>query len=254
MRLEGKVAIITGRARGQGVAEARLFAREGAKVVFGDILDDEGSHVEGEISRAGHEAVYVHLDVTSEDDWRRAVDLAVARFGGLHVLVNNAGIWRKGVVEETSVEETSEENWDAIMSVNVTGAFLGTRLAIPEMRKTGGGSIINISSAAGLVGDFRSAPYGASKGAIRLLTKVTAIQYGKEGIRANSIHPGPIDAPMYYEVRPDVEGREAGLARTPMGRMGTVDEIAYGALYLASDESSFVTGIELAIDGGMTAQ
>jgi cyclopentanol dehydrogenase len=152
------------------------------------------------------------------------------------------------------VEETSEENWDAVMGVNVTGAFLGIRLAIPEMRRAGGGSIINISSTAGLVGDFRSAPYGASKGAIRLLTRATAIQYARDGIRANSVHPGPVDAPMYHEIRPDAASRDAGVSRTAMGRMGTVDEIAYGVLYLASDEASFVTGAELAIDGGMTAQ
>ena len=152
------------------------------------------------------------------------------------------------------MEETSEENWDAVMGVNVTGAFLGIRLAIPEMRRAGGGSIINISSTAGLVGDFRSAPYGASKGAIRLLTRATAIQYARDGSRATSVPPGPVDAPMYHEIRPDAASRDAGVSRTAMGRMGTVDEIAYGVLYLASDEASFVTGAELAIDGGMTAQ
>ena len=249
MRLEGKVAIITGGARGQGAAEARLFAREGAKVVFGDVRDEEGTSVQDEINRAGREAVYVHLDVTSEDDWQRTVDMARSRFRRLNVLVNNAGIWRAGIVEETT-----EESWEAVMDVNVTGAFLGTRFVIPEMRRTGGGSIINISSAAGLVGDLRSAPYGASKGGIRLLTRATAVQYAGDGIRANCIHPGPVDAPMYHEIRPDPASRDAGASRTLMGRMGTVDEIAYGALYLASDESSFVTGAELAIDGGMTAQ
>lgn len=249
MRLEGKVALITGGARGQGAAEARLFAREGAKIVLGDVRDQEGESVQAEINRAGGEAVYVHLDVTSEADWQRAVDVARSRFRRLDVLVNNAGIWRPGVVEETT-----EESWDAVMDVNVTGAFLGTRFVIPEMRRAGGGSIINISSAAGLVGDLRSAPYGASKGGIRLLTRATAVQHAGDGIRANCIHPGPVDAPMYHEIRPDAASRDAGTSRTLMGRMGTVEEIAYGALYLASDESSFVTGAELAIDGGMTAQ
>ena len=249
MRLEGKVAIITGGARGQGAAEAKLFAQEGAKVVIGDILDEEGSRVAREITEAGGEGVYVHLDVTSEEDWRRAVETAVSRFGKLNVLVNNAGIWRKGQVEETTLED-----WDVVSDVNVKGVFIGTKLAIPEMRKAGGGSIIFTSSAAGIIGDARSAPYCASKGAVRLLSKATAIQYAKDGIRANSIHPGSVDTAMFYEVRPDPDSRAAGIARTPLGRVGTPEDIAFGALYLASDESSFVTGSELVIDGGITAQ
>jgi NAD(P)-dependent dehydrogenase (short-subunit alcohol dehydrogenase family) len=249
VRLAGKVALITGGARGQGAVEARLFAREGAKVVIGDIRDEEGAGVAAEIAEAGGDARYVHLDVTSEEDWRRAIRTVVAEFGKLNVLVNNAGIWRRGQVEDTTVEQ-----WDMVLEVNAKGVFLGTKLAIPEMRKAGGGSIINISSTAGLVGSPRSTAYSASKGAVRLFTKATAVQYGREGIRANSIHPGPIDTAMGDEVWPDAPTRAASIARTVVGRMGAPEDIAYGALYLASDESSFVTGSELVIDGGVTAQ
>ena len=255
MRLEGKVALITGGARGQGAAEACLFAREGAKVVIGDILDQEGTRVAAEISESGGDAVYVHLDVTLEEDWRQAIRTAVSRFGKLDVLLNNAAIWRRLSIEETTVEE-----WDSIQDINSKGVFLGTKLAIPEMRKAGGGSIINISSTAGLVGSPWSAAYGASKGAVRLFTKSTAVQYGKEGIRANLIHPGPIDTAMGDQVWPDAPTRQAAIDRTfvgrlgiPDGRLGIPDDIAFAALYLASDESSFVTGSELVVDGGATA-
>jgi len=250
MRLEGKVALISGGARGQGAAEAKLFAQEGAKVVIGDILENEGKQVEAEINESGGECLFVHLDVTSQAHWERAVAAAVSSFGKLDVLVNNAGIWRRGRVEDTTVED-----WDTIMDVNAKGVFLGTKQAIPEMRKAGGGSIINISSTAGLVGSSRSSAYTASKGAVRLFTKATAVQYAKEGIRANSIHPGPIETAMIQQVwQGDEQNREEAIARTPLGRMGTPEDIAYGALFLASDESSFMTGSELVIDGGSTAQ
>ena len=249
MRLEGKVALVTGGARGQGASEARLFAREGAKVVIVDILDTEGEKVAAEIGESGGDALFVHLDVTSEERWRSAIAAAVSRFGKLDVLVNNAAIWRRG-----RVEETTGEHWDAVLEVNAKGVFLGTKAAIPEMRKAGGGSIINISSVAGLVGSLTSSAYSASKGAVRLFTKSTAIQYAGEGIRANSIHPGAIDTDMGAEVWANAETRDEVIARTPVGRMGVPADIAYGALYLASDESSFVTGSELVIDGGMFAQ
>jgi len=250
MRLEGKVALISGGARGQGAVEAKLFAREGAKVVFGDILDESGKQVEAEIHEAGGEAAYVHLDVTREDDWRTAVNTAIDRYGKLDILVNNAGILiRKGI------EDTTEEDWDRIMGVNAKGAFLGTKHSIPAMRQAGGGSIVNISSTAGLVASpSGSASYTASKGAVRLLTKSTAIQYAKEGIRCNSIHPGPIDTDMIQETLTDPAKLDERMQRLPMGRVGTADEIAYGVLYLASEEASFVTGSELVIDGGTTAQ
>src|SRR5438093_7366913 len=242
-RLEGKVALISGGARGQGETEAKLFCREGATVVFGDVLDDEGHKVEAEIRAAGGEAMYVHLNVTSEADWRAAVDTVVRTYGKLDILVNNAGILiRKGI------EETTEDDWDRIMAVNVKGVFLGTKYAIPTMRQAGGGSIINISSTAGLVGrPYGSAAYTATKGAVRLFTKATATQHAKEQIRCNSVHPGPIDTEMMRDVLGDAALREERLRRIPLGRAGTTADIAYGVLYLASDESSFVTGSELVI-------
>lgn len=249
-RLDGKVALISGGARGQGATEARLFVREGAKVVFGDVLDAEGRQVEAELRAAGGEATYVHLDVTSEDDWREAVGTAANRYGALHILVNNAGILIRKGIEATSVEE-----WDRIMAINVKGVFLGTKYALPAMRQTGGGSIINISSIAGLVGNPQgSAAYTATKGAVRLFTKATAMQHAREQIRCNSVHPGPIDTEMMRDVLSDTARRAERLARIPLGRAGTMDDVAYGVLYLASDESAFVTGSELVIDGGATAQ
>ena len=249
MRLNGKVALITGAARGQGAAEARLFAQEGAKVILADVTDQEGIAVAAEIAEAGGDAIYVHLDVANEDEWYAAIQSGVAAFGKLDILVNNAGIWRRG-----HVMETSPEQWDDIMDVNAKGVFLGTKAAIPEMRKAGGGSIVNISSTAGLVGSKTSAAYSASKGAVRIFSKSTAVQYASEGIRANSIHPGPIDTDMGDQVWPDATSREASISRTALARIGTANDIACGALYLASDESSVVTGSELVIDGGVTAQ
>ena len=184
MRLEGKVALISGGARGMGAAEARLFASEGAKVVLGDVLEAEGQQVEAEIAEAGGEAVFVTLDVTSEADWQRAVDTALERFGGLHILVNNAGIWDGGNVEAQTVE-----GWDRTMDINAKGVFLGTKAAIPAMRESGSGSIVNISSTAGITGSAGSTAYNASKGAVRILTKSTAVQYAAEGIRCNSSTP-----------------------------------------------------------------
>ena len=249
-RLDGKVAIISGGARGQGATEALMMAREGARVVFGDVLDAEGRKVEAEIQELGLEATYVHLDVTSEDDWRAAIDTAVSRYGKLDILVNNAGI-----LIRKSIEETTVEDWDRIMAVNAKGVFLGTKHAIPAMRQAGGGSIVNISSTAGLVGSLNgSACYTATKGAVRLLTKSTAVQYAKDNIRCNSVHPGPIDTPMIQDTLSDPALLEERMRRLPLKRVGTTEDIAYGVLYLASDESSFVTGAELVIDGGTTAE
>ena len=249
MRLQGKVAIITGGARGQGAAEARKFVREGARVVFGDILDDEGRQVEAEIAAAGGEAVYVRLDVTDEDAWREAVGTAVSRFGKVDILVNNAGIasWDAG-------DDATVEDWDRIMEVNAKGVFLGTKAVIPAMRAAGGGSIINISSISGMVGQTNIHPgYNASKGAVRVLTKSTAVQHAAEGIRCNSIHPGPVKTPMTERGWSDPEWLQAMRRRTPLGRYADPNEIAYGVLFLASDESSFMTGSEMVIDGGVTA-
>ena len=233
-----------------GAAEARLFAQEGARVVVADILEDEGRAVENDINAKGGEALFVRLDVTSESDWERAVAATVGRFGKLDVLVNNAGIGGASRVEDTTVEA-----WERVMAVNAKGVFLGTRAAIPAMRRAGGGSIVNISSQLGLVGMEESSPqYSASKGAVRLLTKLTALQYARDAIRANSVHPGPIVTPMTERRRSDPAQYQRMLARIPLGRYGQPDEVAYGVLYLASDESAFVTGSELVIDGGWTAQ
>ena len=249
-RLDGKVALISGGARGQGATETRLFVREGARVVFGDILDAEGRQVEADIRAAGGAATYVHLNVTNEADWRAAVTTAVNQYGKLNVLVNNAGILLRG-----RIEETSEDDWDRIMAVNVKGVFLGTKHAIPAMRQAGGGSIINISSTAGLVGSpGETAAYTATKGAVRLFTKATAIQHARDNIRCNSVHPGPIATDMIKEMLENQVQWEQRLRRLPMGRVGRPEDIAYGVLYLASDEASFVTGSELVIDGGTTAE
>src|SRR5215813_15313939 len=221
-RLDGKVALISGGARGQGAMEAQLFCREGAKVVFGDVLDEDGRKVEAEIHATGGEATYVHLNVTSEADWKAAVDTAVRRYGKLDILVNNAGILiRKGI------EETTEDDWDRIMAVNVKGVFLGTKYAIPAMRQAGGGSIINISSTAGLVGSpYGSSAYTATKGAVRLFTKSTAMQHAKDNICCNSVHPGPIDTDMIKDVLEDKAQLEARMRRLPMGRVGTPEDVA----------------------------
>jgi NAD(P)-dependent dehydrogenase (short-subunit alcohol dehydrogenase family) len=250
MRLRGKVALISGGARGMGAVEARLFAEEGAKVTVGDVLEDEGRKLEAEINATGGEALFVRLDVTREADWQKAVEATVGRFGKLNVLVNNAGISGRGRVEDTTVGD-----WDRVMDVNAKGVFLGTKAAIPAMRQAGGGSIINISSQLGLVGTDHSSPqYQASKGAVRLLTKATAIQYAKEGIRANSVHPGPIVTPMTEAARADPERYRLMVSRVPLGCYGQPEDVAYGVLYLASDEARWVTGSELVIDGGWTAQ
>ena len=248
-RLEGKVALISGGARGQGAVEARMFAEEGASVVIGDILDEQGRQTEAELQELGYNVTFVHLDVTSESDWDAAVQSAIATYGKLDILLNNAGI-----LIRKNIEETTEEDWDRIFSINAKGVFLGTKAAIPAMRENGGGSIINISSTAGLVGSPNgSASYTATKGAVRLFTKSTAIQHAREGIRCNSIHPGPIETDMIADTLNDPANLALRMQRLPLGRVGKPSEIAYGAIYLASDESSFVTGSELVIDGGTTA-
>jgi len=249
MRLEGKVALISGGARGQGAVEARMFASEGAKVVIGDILDDLGRQVEAEIAVVGGDITYVHLDVTSEADWEDAVRTAVDNYGGLNILVNNAGI-----LIRANVEDTTEEDWDRIMDINAKGVFLGTKASIPAMRDAGGGSIINISSVAGLQGSPQSAAYSSTKGAVRILTKSTAIQYAKENIRCNSVHPGIIYTDMTSDSLDTEEGQRNWMNRVPIGRLGQSEDVANGVLFLASDESSYMTGSELVIDGGITAQ
>jgi len=245
-RLDGEVAIITGAARGQGEAEARMFTREGAKVVLTDILDEQGEAVAQEIGEAAH---YIHLDVSQEDQWQKAIGETVKVFGKLTILINNAGI---GLKEDFGVEQTPLDVWNKVLAVNLTGAFLGMKYAIPAMREAGHGSIVNISSIAGIVGGGGLPAYHASKGGLRLLTKTAAIQYAKEKIRVNSIHPGGVDTAILDPFGEKWKQRAAKWH--PVGRIAESDEIAYGVLYLASKESTFVTGTELIIDGGVTAQ
>ncbi len=250
MRLDNRVALISGGARGMGAAEAKMFAAEGAKVVIGDVLDEDGRQTEAAINELGGECLFVHLEVTDEGSWTRAIAETISRFGKLDILVNNAGVGGGGAI----VENTTVEAWDRVMDINAKGVFLGTKAAIPEMRRAGGGSIINISSIYGLVGSGGSSAYHASKGAVRLLTKSTAIQYASEGIRVNSVHPGIIDTPMTEAILADPERNQRWISGTPLGRRGEPEDVAYGVLFLASDESSFMTGSELVIDGGWTAQ
>jgi len=256
MRLEGKVALITGGAHGVegelmgfGGASARLFVQEGAKVVLGDIDVQNGEKTASQLRDAGYDALFVKLDVTNEQDWQNAIQTTITNFGRLDIMVNNAGTSGPG-----DVEETTEEVWQSQMDVHAKGVFLGTKHAIPEMRKVGGGSIINISSIYGIVGSIGSTAYHAAKGAVRIFTKSAAVQYASENIRVNSVHPGFITTPMTRQGIGDPERQEFMLSRIPMGRIGDPEDIARGILYLASDESSYMTGSELVIDGGMTAQ
>ncbi len=248
-RLEGKSCLISGGAKGLGAAQARLFAREGARVAVGDVLESEGARLVDELRASGADSLCIRLDVTSEADWESAVDAVMEEFGALDVLVNNAGIYNRAPVEETTLEE-----WERVMDVNSTGVFLGTKHAIPAMRRSGGGSIVNMSSVAGLVGSRTQTVYNASKGAVRLLTKSTAVQYAPEGIRANSVHPGVIETDMMQEVIRTEKERTTRMSLTPIGRFGTAGDVANGVLFLASDEASYVTGAELVIDGGLTVQ
>ncbi len=249
MRLEGKVAIITGAASGMGAEEARLFAREGAKVVVTDITDDDGEAVARQIEDTGGEAMYVHTDVTDADSWQALVDHTVERYGGVDILVNNAGI------SSTAYSDPMDmDGWERIMNINSTGVYLGTRAVVPVMQEAGGGSIVNISSIRGFVAGENGHPaYEASKGAVRIFTKATAVRYGPDNIRANSVHPGFMP-PMKSSNASLATDRDNYIRQTPLRRRGETIEVAYGVLFLASDEASFVTATELVIDGGFIAQ
>ena len=248
MRLEGKVAIVTGSARGMGEVEAKLFANEGAKVVVADVLEEEGRKVEAHILSAGGEARFIRLDVTDEDNWRSAVAETVSSFGTLDVLVNNAGISRV-----SGADILSTDAWDTIMNINAKGVFLGAKHSILQMQKTGGGSIVNISSISSFIGqDYLHPAYNASKGAVRILTKSLASQYTRDGIRVNSVHPGSMP-PMLSSVERDSADAERSMARIPMGRKGRQEEVAYAVLFLASDEASYINGTDLVVDGGFLA-
>jgi NAD(P)-dependent dehydrogenase (short-subunit alcohol dehydrogenase family) len=249
MRLPGKVAIITGGAHGMGAEETKLFAREGARVVIADVLEEEGKQLEAEVSQSGGEAMFLRTDVTAEADWQRLVETTVARFGRLDILVNNAGL-----SSTSEADPLDTEGWRRIMEVNATGVFLGTKYAIRAMQQAGGGAIVNISSIMGFVGGESGHPaYHASKGAVRIFTKATAVKYGPDGIRANSVHPGFM--PPMRSARPrDTADLQRLVEWTPLRRTGQPIEVAYGVLFLASEEASFITGTELVIDGGFIAQ
>jgi len=250
MRMKDKVALISGAASGMGAATARLFGREGADMVFvADLLDKEGAEVVDSINKAGGKARYLHLDVTDEAGWQAAVAEIEKSAGGLDVLVNNAGI--SGSAEQDLYDTAA---WNRLMNINATGVFLGMKHGIALMKKRGRGSVINLSSVSGIVGQgFIHVGYNASKGAVRLITKSGAAQHGRDNIRVNSVHPG-LMPPMRTSGRTaDPATRAKTLKGVPLGRAGEVDEVAYAILFLASDESSYVTGAELVVDGGWTA-
>ncbi|MDA1189236.1 MAG: glucose 1-dehydrogenase [Chloroflexi bacterium] len=258
-RLEGKVALISGGATahkgnvlGIGGAAAWAFAREGAKVVLGDLDDVRGEEAAAQIRESGAEAAFVHLNATLEPNWEKAVAFTLKTFGKLNVVVNCAGTTAIG-----GVEQTTEKAWDSQLDVHAKGVFLGTKHAIPAMRKSGGGSVVNISSIDGIIGNAHAVAYSTGKGASRIFTKAAAIQYAKENIRVNSVHPGYTDTPLARSAIAELEKDgipDPRIPRVPLGRLAKAEEIANGILFLASDESSYVTGAELVIDGGMTAQ
>ncbi|MBO1324966.1 glucose 1-dehydrogenase [Acetobacter sp. TBRC 12305] len=252
-RVKGKVAIVSGASLGIGKATALLLAQQGAAVVIADINEDEGKKVVSDIEAGGGKAIFVKLDVRKEEDWQAAMAATLAAFGRLDIAVNNAGIAYSGTVESTSLDD-----WQRVQSINLDGVFLGTKYAIEAMRKhEGGGSIINLSSIEGLIGDPTLAAYNASKGGVRLFTKSSALHCAQSGykIRVNSIHPGYIWTPMVQGLtKQDEAARQKLVALHPLGHLGEPEDIAYGILFLASDESKFMTGSELVIDGGYTAQ
>ncbi len=245
-RLEGKVAIISGGASGIGAAHVRVFAREGAKVIAGDLQEDLGEQVCAEVRASGGEASFVRLDVTDAASWQHAVDQAVERYGALTTLVNNAGIFHAG-----GVETETEEGWEKMIAVNQTGVFLGMRIAMPELKRSGNASIVNISSLYGLIGSPGNIAYHATKGAVRIMSKSAALEYVKEGVRVNSVHPGQIKTPILANLTPEQDA--AIKAAIPMGKVGEPEDIAHGSLYLCSDEAKYVTGIELPVDAGWSA-
>ena len=249
MRVRGKVSLITGGSRGIGASISRLLAAEGSKVVIGDISPNSGMELVKTIKRDGGDATFYTLNVTNEIEWSGIVRNIIGKFGKIDILVNNAGILRPENVLDTTVE-----TWDEVMSVNATGTFIGTKIVIPHMRDGDGGSIVNISSAGGIIGSSRAAAYHSSKGAVRIFSKLAAVQYAKDKIRVNSVHPGPINTTMLSNAYGGGQNKvQEWESLVPLGRLGNPIDIAYGVLFLASDESSFITGSELIIDGGRTA-
>jgi NAD(P)-dependent dehydrogenase (short-subunit alcohol dehydrogenase family) len=249
MRLAGKVAIITGGAHGMGESEALIFAREGATVVVADVDDAAGQQVVAKITGGGGKARFARLDVTSETAWQDVIGSTTGAYGRLDILVNNAGI-----SGSSDPDTTSTPSWDSIMNVNAKGVFLGMKHAVPAMRRSGGGAIVNISSISGFVGQDRlHMAYNASKGAVRIMTKSAAVQYARDGIRVNSVHPGFMPPMRTSKVSADPAWRQPFLDAVPMKREGRVEEVAHAVLFLASDEASYITGTELVVDGGFLA-
>ena len=249
MRLAGKIAIITGAASGMGAASARRFSQEGASVVIADMLEEEGKAVADSINATGGKAVFMALNVTEEAGWKKVVDQTVAAFGRLDILVNNAGI--SGSATNDLLDSAL---WERVMAVNSTGVFLGTAAAVRQMQRNGGGSIVNLSSISGVVGQTMvHMSYNAAKGAVRIMTKSTAVQFGKDRIRCNSVHPGLMPPMRTSGATADPAVRARMLKAVPLGRTGEVDEVANAILFLASDEASYITGAELYVDGGYLA-
>jgi NAD(P)-dependent dehydrogenase (short-subunit alcohol dehydrogenase family) len=250
-RLDGKVALITGGASGMGMVASRLFASEGAKVVLTDVADEVGEAVAKQIEDAGGEAAYVHADVSSEADTRNMVEAAVERFGGLHVLYNNAGVM---LPDDGSVHSTDASIWDTTLAVNVKGVAFGCKYGVPAMIESGGGSIINVASFVAWLGAATSqTAYTASKGAVLAMTREIAVEYARKGVRCNALCPGPIETPLLTELLSDEARRRRRLVHIPMGRLGQAEELAKAALFLACDDSSYMTGASLIVDGGITA-
>lgn len=247
-RLKGKVALITGASNGIGAGTSELFAKEGCSIILADKNFDEAKHLCNEISKFNPNCIALKLDVTSENNWIEVIQKSVNIFSGLNILVNNAGIYSRKLIEQTELDEFEE-----IIKVNLNGTFLGTKHVIPEMRKMGNGSIINMSSTAGIVGNIGSGAYGASKGGIKIFTKYAALQHAHENIRVNSVHPGPINTEMISENLSTPSNTNKIMSKIPLKRIGTVNDVAMGVLFLASDESSYITGSELVIDGGLTS-
>jgi NAD(P)-dependent dehydrogenase (short-subunit alcohol dehydrogenase family) len=253
-RLVGKVAIVTGGASGIGEATGRLFVREGARgVVIADVNGTLGKALEADLKKAGGDVVFRCLDVTQEAEWIGTIQAVIEHYGRLDILVNNAGI---SVVSSGMpfVEATTEDSWERVFSVNAKGVFLGMKHAIPAMRRSGGGSIVNIASVYAMVGSPLGTAYSASKGAVRAVTRTAAVQYAPQGIRVNAVFPGFVESPMTRELHSRPGMRETRIAQTPLGRLATPEDIAPGILFLASDESRYMTGSELVIDGGLTAR
>jgi len=249
MRLSGKVAIVTGAANGMGQSEALIFAREGAKVAVADLLEAEGRQVADKIKAAGGQAIFAKLDVGNEAEWEKAVKATVDAFGKLDVLVNNAGI--SGTFDPDTLSTSA---WDRLMEINAKGVFLGMKHGIPAMQRAGGGSIINISSISGVVGQLGiHMAYNASKGAVRTMTKSAAVQYAKDNIRVNSVHPGMLPPMKSSKGSADPAWRDKMIRAVPLKREGRVEEVAHAVLFLASDEASYITGVELPVDGGFLA-